>query len=159
MNQKRGRRQRAKNPQNSAPSSLSTAPAATPTNSAPAKATTATVTRQEFRGPLPRPEDLEHYDQIVPGGAERLFAMAEREAKHRQDIERTALSSVAHEGRLGQILGIVAVVFLSATAVACAYLGHGAAAATIGGGTIVGVVTVFVTGKYFASKDVRPPHA
>ena len=31
-----------------------------------------------FSGPLPRPEDLAKYDQIVPGAAARIIQMAEK---------------------------------------------------------------------------------
>jgi hypothetical protein len=40
-------------------------------------------------GPLPPPEELERIDQIVPGGADRLLRMAEKEQTHRiEDAKR-----------------------------------------------------------------------
>ena len=35
------------------------------------------------RGPLPPPSELEKIDQIIPGGADRLLRMAEKEQAHR----------------------------------------------------------------------------
>jgi len=35
-----------------------------------------------FQGPLPPPDALRAYEDIVPGGAERILAMAERQQKH-----------------------------------------------------------------------------
>jgi uncharacterized membrane protein len=44
---------------------------------------------QHFRGPLPPPELLEHYEKVLPGGAERIFRMAENEQEHRHALEKT----------------------------------------------------------------------
>lgn len=44
-------------------------------------------------GPLPAPEDLARYDDLLPGAAERIFAMAEREQNHRLSMEREAMEA------------------------------------------------------------------
>ena len=44
-------------------------------------------------GPLPTPEDLQQYDLILPGAAERIINMAEIEQQHRHDLERKATTS------------------------------------------------------------------
>jgi hypothetical protein len=42
-----------------------------------------------WSGPLPPPTELEEIDQIIPGGADRLLRMAEREQTHRiEDAKR-----------------------------------------------------------------------
>jgi uncharacterized membrane protein len=38
-------------------------------------------------GPIPAPQDLFQYDQLTPGAADRIIAMAEREQAHRMNIE------------------------------------------------------------------------
>ncbi|EFV01877.1 hypothetical protein HMP0721_1271 [Pseudoramibacter alactolyticus ATCC 23263] len=38
-------------------------------------------------GPLPALEELEAYDRVVPGSAERIIAMAEEQSKHRRAKE------------------------------------------------------------------------
>lgn len=45
------------------------------------------------QGPLPAPEDLKHYDDLLPGAAERIFRMAEIEQQHRHEQESKAISS------------------------------------------------------------------
>jgi Predicted membrane protein (DUF2335) len=52
------------------------------------------IVSAHWSGPLPPPADLERIDQIIPGGADRLLCMAEREQTHR--IE---------DARRGQYLG------------------------------------------------------
>lgn len=40
-----------------------------------------------YSGPIPPPESLEKYEQVVPGSAERILAMAEKEQEHRHKTE------------------------------------------------------------------------
>lgn len=44
-------------------------------------------------GPLPAPEDLQRYNELLPGAAERIVAMAEIEQRHRHEQESKAISS------------------------------------------------------------------
>jgi uncharacterized membrane protein len=41
----------------------------------------------EFSGPLPHPQLLSQYNELIPNGAERIVALTEREARHRQSLE------------------------------------------------------------------------
>jgi len=43
--------------------------------------------RQEFAGPLPHPSVLAGYDDVVPGSAERILRMAEKQLEHRIGTE------------------------------------------------------------------------
>ena len=59
------------------------------------------VVGTEWQGPLPPPDALALYDQIVPGGADRLLTMAEKGHQHRIDqetaqieLEKATLGSV-----------------------------------------------------------------
>src|ERR1700685_4362438 len=66
------------------------------------------VSRQySFSGPLPPPETLEKYNQVLPGAAERILAMAEQQSRHRQSIETTVVNSNAFVQKLGPLLGFV----------------------------------------------------
>lgn len=42
------------------------------------------VHAEAFSGPLPPPELFAHYDEVLPGSAERILAMTESEQAHRQ---------------------------------------------------------------------------
>lgn len=60
-----------------------------------------------FSGPLPPPEILEKYNQVVPGLAERILSMAEQQSTHRQQLERTVVESNAFVQKLGPFFGFV----------------------------------------------------
>ena len=49
----------------------------------------ASIIAAHWSGPLPPPSELEKIDQIIPGGADRLLRMAEKEQAHRiEDAKR-----------------------------------------------------------------------
>lgn len=51
-----------------------------------------------FSGPLPPPAALEGYESTQPGAADRIIAMAEMQAKHRQEQEAKIIASnISHE--------------------------------------------------------------
>ena len=45
-----------------------------------------------FRGPVPPPEVLAGYEATLPGAADRILAMAERQSRHRQELETTVVA-------------------------------------------------------------------
>ena len=47
-----------------------------------------------FSGPLPHPEHLREYENILPGSADRVIRMAEDQAKHRQSLEQTVVQTL-----------------------------------------------------------------
>lgn len=42
-------------------------------------------------GPLPPPADLEHYERICPGAADRILKVMEREQTHRQELTQKVI--------------------------------------------------------------------
>lgn len=75
------------------------------------------------QGPLPTPEELFQYDRLIPGAADRIIAMAERDQasrmnqddlitradiRHRDDLvasQRATARGVFNSDLLGQLLG------------------------------------------------------
>jgi uncharacterized membrane protein len=54
------------------------------------------ATRTEVRqhiGPLPAPDDLARYNEIVPGVAERIVTMAENDHRHQIAMDQASLAS------------------------------------------------------------------
>lgn len=106
-----------------------------------------------FSGPLPPPEVLESYDRIVPGAAKKLIAMALRQSKHRQELERKVIESDVRRSRdglwVGGILSLTSII-LGAVAV---FTGHDAAGATIATATVVSLAGVFVYGSTSRRKE------
>lgn len=111
---------------------------------------TLTTTRS---GPLPSPHEFEHYDAVLPGAAERILAMAERE----QDFQHAIISRDAHAEHRSVLIGqasafIIAMVFLAAS-VYLVVRGHSVP------GTILGVTDLGVLVGLFLRRGEPPSDA
>jgi len=69
------------------------------------------VRGQHFSGPLPHPDILARYNEVVPNGADRIMGMAERQAEHRQFLEKTNVVSEKNRAYLGMILAFTLAIF------------------------------------------------
>jgi len=107
-----------------------------------------------YSGPLPPPSLLAKFEEIQPGLVERIVAMAEKQAQHRQSLEIKKTEAIIAdqragrgEARLGQILGfLIGIVAIIAGAYAATVGAHWPGA-IIGGGGVVALVSVFVLGR------------
>jgi uncharacterized membrane protein len=89
----------------------------------------------QWSGPIPPPEVLDRLNQVIPGGAERVLKMAEKEQTHRIGIERDGLAASRDDARRGQYLGAL----ISGTAIVGAVV-----TAVIGSPAIVPIALVGV---------------
>lgn len=105
------------------------------------------VRQESFSGPIPHPEMLQGYENVKQGFAERIVAMAEAQQQHRIDCESKMVAGTVSDSSRGQWMAfIVAVLFLVA-AVVLGLNGHDWLGGVIGGGTLIALVTVFITGR------------
>ena len=56
-----------------------------------------------YSGPLPPPEILRQFEEVLPGSAERIFTQFEAQSAHRRSLEATVVSSGAFSQKLGTI--------------------------------------------------------
>ena len=102
---------------------------------------------QSYSGPLPAPESLEKYNKILPDGAERIMRMAENQSNHRISIENIVISGQVKQSGRGQIFGLIIAFVAIGASILLSMFGHEIVAGIIGGGSVVGLVTVFVVGR------------
>jgi len=108
---------------------------------------------QAFSGPLPPPEILKRFDEVVPGAAERIIKMAEEQSAHRKELEKKVIESDISRSKWGQILGfVIAIVGLAVSALVAIY-GSAVAGGIIGVGTLASLVGVFMYGSKTRSKE------
>lgn len=67
-----------------------------------------------FQGPLPPPEILRQYGEVVPNGAERIMSMAERNQEHRHGLEKEVITKGVRNESRGQWLGFILFILLIA---------------------------------------------
>ena len=71
-----------------------------------------------FKGPIPPASELEAYENIMSGAADRIFQMAENESEHRRKQEEKMVDSSCGDSRLGLWLGFligITVIIVSGT--------------------------------------------
>src|SRR5437879_5157716 len=75
------------------------------------------VTHTRLSGPLPPPEALASYNQIIPGLSDRIVKMAEAEGQHRRTLESQLLTAQIEDAKTyrvieqrGQICGLAVAV-------------------------------------------------
>jgi uncharacterized membrane protein len=108
----------------------------------------------QFAGPLPPPEILAKYEQLMPGIAERLMALTETEASHRRLLENKSLDAQieafkkeSSEIRLGQVLAFVIGTITIISGAYTSVNGAEIAGSLIGTGGVIGLVTAFIYGR------------
>lgn len=65
------------------------------------------VSYEYFEGPLPPPEALKRYDKATKGAAARIITMAEKQGKHRRELERKVVESNIKHERIGMMFAFV----------------------------------------------------
>lgn len=99
-----------------------------------------------YSGILPHPMSLKQFDEVLPGTAERIITMTEKEGEHRRIIEKQIVDSefkIQNQGiKLGfliALVGILGSIFL-------AFYDKTIASTILGGSTLVSLVSVFIKG-------------
>ena len=108
---------------------------------------TVQLQQQITTGPLPPPEVLEGYDQIIPGAAERIVAMAEKEQAHSHQMEKDCIRFTVEEEKRGQRYGLAIAIIAITASLVVSFLGDPVTASVIGGTTVVGLTAAFVVGR------------
>lgn len=64
----------------------------------------------EFSGPIPPPAILERYEKLIPGAAERILSMAEKQSNHRQAMEKRIIYSETFQAKAGMFFAFLIVI-------------------------------------------------
>jgi len=107
------------------------------------------------QGPLPTPEDMARYNEIIPNGADRIMKMAEAQSAHRIEIERLVITRQQNQSDRGQMFGLIIGIIGILTGALLSYGGHDWVGGIIGGTTVVSLVGAFITGKWQQKKSLE----
>ncbi|NQU88186.1 MAG: DUF2335 domain-containing protein [Mariniphaga sp.] len=98
-------------------------------------------------GPLPAPQALREYNEIIPNGAERITTVFENQSNHRLSLETKVIGRQTFQSLLGQIFGFLIALICLIIGVYLIEKGHEVAGITLFGIDIVGLAAIFVIGK------------
>lgn len=114
---------------------------------------TAVLEQKSHSGPLPTPSDLQSYESVFPGLAERIVRLAERpseeysaEREHRHAIEKDLSAHSRHYRYVGLGMGFLIAASCVGAAVWFAAIGNVPAALVFLGVPLIGLVSNFVRG-------------
>ena len=112
------------------------------------KQTQMTVSATEvWAGPIPPPEALQKYEDIVPGAANRILKMAEGQTAHRIQIEKTVVRGDSWRSFLGLIFGFIVSMTGLLGGIYIIDNGHDWAGGVLVGLDLVGLAGCFVYGS------------
>ena len=60
-----------------------------------------------YSGPLPPPEVLKRFEEILPGSAERIFSQFEEQSAHRRFLEAKVISAGVISQHVGSVSGLI----------------------------------------------------
>ncbi len=104
--------------------------------------------------PLPSPQALAEYKAVDPRLVDMFLTSWKNEQAHRHEMDKKLFNAQLDynnktftERKFGQVCASMISLAAFATAGYLGYIGHQAAACIVGGGTIVSIVAIFVTGR------------
>ena len=75
-------------------------------------------------GPLPPADQIRAYEEVLPGSADRILSMAERQQEHRQSLEKVTVEGAANRSWWGMRLGFVIAVIVVGIGAGAIFTGH-----------------------------------
>jgi uncharacterized membrane protein len=112
-----------------------------------------------FSGPIPPPNVLKQYDEVVPGAADRILRMAEQQSAHRQRLEEQAIANMDRNARWGMAFGFIVILSCIAVAAYCIYKGENLTGFAMVIGSIAGLSGTYIYGKKKTDQDLSAKRA
>jgi len=106
-----------------------------------------------FSGPLPPPEMLKEYNEVLPGMANRILAMAENQSVHRLEIEKKGVANEITLSQRGQWCAFAFAILALISGTVLVAMGHAAAGGVITGVPFASIVSAFLYSTYQKRKE------
>lgn len=106
-----------------------------------------------WNAPLPPPSSLREYNEILPGAADRILQMAEKEQDYSYNLVRTVANSDSRRAYLGLVAGFIISVLGIGGGIYLIATGHDWAGLSLAGINLTGLVGVFVYGAKTRNDD------
>jgi uncharacterized membrane protein len=120
------------------------------------------VQQEFYKGPLPSPDTLKKYNDMLPDAADRIFKMAERSQVHRENIEcqqmdiiKARVESESKKINKGQNYAFIIALTGIAGAITCAFIDQVTIGSVLGGSTVVTLAALFLSEKWRRKKDKK----
>lgn len=102
---------------------------------------------EQFSGPIPPPDLLRQYDELIEHGAERIFGAFEKQTRHRQTIEAAVIHGNEARSFRGQWMAYSLALIILTLGSVMIFKGREWAGTVLISVDLVGLVAVFITSK------------
>jgi len=113
----------------------------------------ARVQTEYFSGPLPPPSLLARYNDVVPNGAERILAMAERQSAHREKLEAQVVAGNLESQRRGSLYAFLLALVAIVGGIFLIHEGKSASGLATVISALAGLVSIFFYSQHRQSKE------
>ncbi len=113
------------------------------------------IKEEAFEGPIPPPSLFREYEAILPGSADRILNLAEKQQTHRIEIEKSAVNSQMKQGERGQIFGFIIFLIGIALTVVFIIFDMKTFAGIFATGTMAVIIGLFILGKREIRNDLK----
>ncbi len=110
---------------------------------------------RHFSGPMPPGELLSDYEKVQPGFADRLLKFTENEQAHRHKMESKGLHAAIKTEMRGQKFALLICLIVVLCSFWMIMSEHEISGSILGGGTLLGLATIFITGKKQQDKEEK----
>ncbi len=104
---------------------------------------------------MPDEETLEAYARLIPGGADRLMTLIEKQADHRMKLESLAVPAQIKQSSRGQFFGFILVILAFILSAIFLFKGNPLCGGVIATSTAVSMATIFGIGKFFSKTNLE----
>jgi len=101
---------------------------------------------EKFSGPLPHPDHFKEYEDILPGSADRILKMAEKQQSHNNDMEKRYFRTDNITGVLGIVSAFGISIIVIGSGVYLVMNGHSVTGTLFAGFGLTSLVGTFIYG-------------
>lgn len=105
------------------------------------------IEKNHHEGPIPSPQALSEYEEVLPGIADRIMSMAEKNAEHLRKKEQSLVDNHYQDKTSGRRYGFTLILIAFLVTWIAIERNMPYLAALIGGTTVLGIATIFILGK------------
>ncbi|MBR1805847.1 MAG: DUF2335 domain-containing protein [Selenomonadaceae bacterium] len=103
-----------------------------------------TTITQTIESPYPPSSELEGYERVLPGAAERIFALVEAESQHRRELEKAALQKESRDSLIGFAAAFIVAMSATVGGGFLVYSGYPVAGSIFGLSGVASIVGAFL---------------
>lgn len=110
---------------------------------------------QVYSGPIPSARELEKYEDVLTGAADRILKMAEEQSIHRRKMESKMLEANIKAEKTGQIFGFAVFVIALIAGIALMIMGKDAVGLITSLGSLAAIIGLFVYNRESEKRELK----